>query len=96
LAAEPIDLNIVLERAEMTEGRFDLVVATNILVYYGAFEQTLALQNIAAMLKPGGFLLTNDELRESPSVPMRRVGNTTLFYDEASSLGDSVLWYRKQ
>jgi len=96
LAAEPIDLNIVLERAEMTEGRFDLVVATNILVYYDAFEQTLALQNIAAMLKPGGFLLTNDELRESPSVPMRRVGNTTLFYDEASSLGDSVLWYRKQ
>ncbi len=97
LACEPLDLDIVLERADLPDAeRFDLVVATNILVYYDAFEQTLALQNIAAMLKPGGFLLSNDELRESSAVPMRRVGKTALLYDEGSTLGDSVIWYRKQ
>jgi hypothetical protein len=94
LACEPMDLDIVLERA--TARQFDLIVATNILVYYDAFEQTLALQNIAAMLKPGGFLLSNDELQESPAVPMRPAGSTKLFYDEGSSVGDSVIWYQKQ
>jgi SAM-dependent methyltransferase len=94
LACVPMDLDIVLERAELD--RFDLAVATNILVYYDAFEQTLALQNVAAMLKPGGFLLSNDELRESPAVPMRRVGNSASLWDEGGAVGDSVFWYQKQ
>ena len=41
-------------RAQDAE-RFDLIVATNVLVYYDAFEQALALANIASMLRPGGF-----------------------------------------
>jgi hypothetical protein len=56
-ALQPRDVNIVLERTD--DEPFDLVVATNILVYYDAFEQSLALTNIAKMLRPGGFLLTN-------------------------------------
>ncbi len=40
LACKPIDLNIILERLNLAEAdRFDLVVATNIFVYYDAFEQ---------------------------------------------------------
>jgi len=101
LACEPMDLNIVLERPDLDRqepavAQFDLIVATNILVYYDTFEQTLALQNIAALLKPGGFLLSNDELRESPAVPLKRLGNTKLFYDAGETVGDSVIWYQKR
>jgi hypothetical protein len=47
------DVNIVLERLAplADEDRFDLIVATNILVYYSVFEQSLALANVASMLR---------------------------------------------
>jgi hypothetical protein len=62
LRAEP--LNIVTERLDGE--RFDLVIATNILPYFGQTELMLALANISAMLSPGGIFLHN-ELR--PSLP---------------------------
>ncbi len=62
------DLNVVLERLALPAGqRFDLIVATNVLVYYGTFEQALALTNIAAMLEPGGVLLSNNLLLRVPA-----------------------------
>jgi len=90
LACEPVDLNIVVERLNLpaTE-RFDLIVGTNIFVYYGAMEQTLGLENAGAMLKPGGLLLTNDQLPESPTGVMRQAGMTVTPVD---ALG----WYQKQ
>ena len=56
-----LDLNIILERVPITSGEpgFDLIVATNLLVYYEPFEQALALANIAAMLRPDGVFLSN-------------------------------------
>src|SRR5262249_6829562 len=58
-----LDVNIVLQRIALeAKERYDLVIATNILVYYDTFEQSLAMANIAAMLKPSGFLLTNNLL----------------------------------
>ena len=95
LASEPVDLNIVLERINLpaTE-RFDLIIATNVFVYYGPLEQSLALQNVSTLLKPGGILLSNDELQEIPGVPMRRLGATDVFYTD--KLGTSVTWYRRQ
>src|SRR5499433_1752383 len=41
----PVDLNIVHQRMA-TPQDFDLIIATNILVYYDVFEQSLALANI--------------------------------------------------
>ncbi len=77
LACQPSDVNIVLERLTLDPAnRYDLVVATNIFVYYDAFQQTLALENIGAMLKPGGLLLTNDRLPEFPGGSMRLAGLT--------------------
>ncbi len=65
VTAEPV--NVVLERQLLVPGRrFDLIVATNVLVYYDAFEQALALANIAAMLEPGGVLLTNNLVEQRP------------------------------
>jgi hypothetical protein len=90
LACEPMDLNIVLERVNLPEkDRFDVVVGTNIFVYYGAFEQSLALENIGAMLKPGGLLLTNDRLPEVAGGSMRLAGTTV-------GAVDAVGWYQRR
>ena len=61
-----LDLDIVYQRLDLPPGeRFDVVVATNVLIYYDIFEQALATANIAAMLAPEGVLLTNEWLGDN-------------------------------
>jgi len=92
LHCEPVDLNIVLERINLGEvDRFDLIVGTNIFIYYDAFERSLALENAGAMLKHGGLLLTNDRLPEIPGGSMREAGLT-----QVRSTRDAVGWYQKR
>jgi hypothetical protein len=92
LALQPMDLNIVLERLQLAEAdKFDLMVGTNIFIYYDAFERSLALENAGAMLKRGGLLLTNDRLPEVSGGSMRQAGLTEVQYNR-----DAVGWYRKQ
>ncbi|PYR54410.1 MAG: hypothetical protein DMF91_26885, partial [Acidobacteria bacterium] len=75
--------------------RFDLIVATNILVYYDAFEQALALANVSKMLRPGGFFLTNYAV--FPSAPMESTASlvTTVEFDRQHN-GDTVFWYQRR
>jgi SAM-dependent methyltransferase len=92
----PMDLNIVVERLnaqEMTD-RFDLVVATNVLVYYDAFEQALALTNVSAMLRPGGIFLTNYVVH--PRSPMESSASvvTSVFWDRQRN-GDTLFSYTR-
>jgi hypothetical protein len=98
LTIVPEDLNIVLQRRERLadDERFDLVVATNIFVYYDAFEQSLALANVASMLRPGGILLSNNALVELPATPMRRAGATSVTYSDRPDDSDHIVWYRRQ
>jgi SAM-dependent methyltransferase len=98
LACEAVDLNIVLERLDLaTSARFDLIVGTNIFVYYEAFEQTLALENAGAMLKPGGLLLTNDRLPETRAGSMRLAGTTVVPFDTPGvSARQAMGWYVRQ
>ncbi len=92
LNCQAVDLNIVLERINLAEAdRFDLMVATNIFIYYDAFERSLALENAGAMLKRGGLLLTNDRLPEVPGGSMRQAGLTDVQYNH-----DAVGWYQKR
>jgi hypothetical protein len=59
----PVDMNVVYQTLPLApEQQFDLVIGTNIFVYYGGLEQALARANLATMIKPGGFLLTNEVL----------------------------------
>jgi CheR methyltransferase, SAM binding domain len=59
----PVEMNIIFQRMQVSPDQaFDLIIGTNIFVYYGEFEQSPARANVAAMLKPGGYLLTNDKL----------------------------------
>jgi SAM-dependent methyltransferase len=98
LACEPVDLNIVLQRLNLAPAeRFDLIVGTNIFLYYDAFEQTLALENAGAMLKPGGLLLTNDRLPEVPGGSMRQAGMTDVRYgNKDATAHDAVGWYQRR
>jgi len=59
----PVDMNIVFQTVALPpDKQFDLVIGTNIFVYYGSLEQSLAKANIGTMVRPGGFLLTNEAL----------------------------------
>ena len=63
LRITPVDMNVVYQTLPLPpDQQFDLVIGTNIFVYYGGLEQSLARANLATMIKPGGFLLTNEAL----------------------------------
>src|SRR5216683_1542107 len=58
-----VDLNIVAQTTDFAEGEgFDLVVATNILVYYDHLQQALAMSSIARMMNTGGIFVSNTPL----------------------------------
>jgi chemotaxis methyl-accepting protein methylase len=98
LSIEPHDLNVVVQRLTITGDndrfdRFDLIVDTNVLVYYSVFEQSLALANIAAMLRPGGVLLSNSGRVELPTTPRHARGHSTAIYSDRPDDRDEIVWY---
>jgi hypothetical protein len=70
----PFDVDVVYERLPLSADRlYDLIIGTNIFLYYGAFEQSLARVNLSAMLRPGGFLISNDRLADKVSSGLKDV-----------------------
>jgi hypothetical protein len=95
-AVRPVDLNVVYQRLDLPAAqRFDLVVATNILVYYDTFEQCLALANVARMTAVGGLFLSNNALLELPSSALRSVGYRTVVFSDRPDDGEHVVFYRR-
>jgi hypothetical protein len=90
----PFDLDIVVEHLNPAAGErpFDLIVATNVLLYYGAFEQALALRNISAILNPGGYLLTNTPVSPLPPFDAEARQFTSVEFDDQHN-GDNLLAY---
>ena len=67
--------------------------AINIFVYYGAFEQTLAELNLAAMLRDGGVVLTNDTLpTNGEAAALCEIGFSTTIYSDGKNDGDRIVW----
>ena len=91
-----LDLNIVTERIDGET--FDLVIATNVFIYYDVLEQALAMSNVEAMLKPGAFLLANFSAPTLASVTIRPVETMTTLYTRARAANEEILdfmvWYR--
>jgi len=97
LSCKPVDLNVVFEQFDRSATRpFDLIIATNVFLYYDTFEQALALRNISTLLKPGGFFLTNDWLPHVHQIPMRSTGYTPVRYGQSGDWGDNVFWWQRQ
>jgi hypothetical protein len=93
-------LNIVLERLDKTT-RFDLAIATNVLVYYDTFEQALAVGNMVSMLRDRGLLLTNRPVPVPSSCGLSPVLIIAVDFGRfetqagAHDRGDAVYVYRK-
>ncbi len=94
----PLDMNIVYERVPALDAdeKFDLIIGTNIFIYYGAFEQSLARANLAAMLKPGGFVLSNDMLADKVLSKLEEAHRTTIEVRAQPQITEHVYCYRKQ
>jgi hypothetical protein len=91
-------LNLITERLDR---RFDLIVLTNVLLYFSDVELTLAFANLAAMLEPGGFLLHNetrpevDSLSGALGLPIIHAGMVRLPGTAERSLFDAVVLHRR-
>jgi hypothetical protein len=71
------------------------VVATNVLLYYDVFEQSLAVANLAHLMRPGAVLLTNTRLDDLPAFPLRRVGESVHAFSDRPGDGEYVFVYEK-
>jgi len=93
----PLDMNIVFQRLALApQQAFDLIIGTNIFIYYDPFEQSLARANVAAMLNPGGFLLSNDKFPDVVPSGLTRSMDTTLLVARDPDRSDTLYCYRKE
>ena len=93
-------LNIVTERL-VDEPPFDVAVATNVLTYFDDRQLALALANIAAMLRPGGYLLHNEsraglvDAAARLGLPLRHNRTAILGGPPARPLYDTIWLHQK-
>jgi hypothetical protein len=88
----PVDMNVVFQTLPLPpEQRFDLVIGTNIFLYYGTLDQSLARANLATMIKPGGFLISNNALPGAAPSKLANSLRTVVFITPVS--GDQVFSY---
>jgi len=91
----PVDMNIVFQRLLLAaDERFDLIIGTNIFLYYGGFEQSLARANVAGMLKPGGILLSSNKLDDTVSDGLEQVLVTEIPMTTPPVITDYLYSYR--
>jgi hypothetical protein len=94
---DAFDLDIVAQTLDVEPGAgFDLVVATNILVYYDLFHQALAKAAIAHLMNPGGVLLVNHALPSQPASLLEYLGRRSVSYSPTGAYGDDMVVYRRR
>ncbi|HEV2234064.1 MAG TPA: hypothetical protein VGV68_11735 [Terriglobia bacterium] len=96
---ESLDLDIVTQTLDLPPqagSGFDLVVATNILVYYNRFEQSVAMASIARMMNSGGIFLANNVLPAQHPESLEYLGRHSTSYSETGAFGDDVVVYRRR
>jgi hypothetical protein len=93
----PVDMNIVFQHMQVADPsqKFDLIIGTNIFIYYDAFEQSLARVNLAGMLKPGGFVLTNDMLADKLTLKLEEAHRTNIDVRAEPLIQEHIYCYRR-
>jgi hypothetical protein len=89
-ALDPQPLNIVLQHARQ---EFDLIVATNVFVYYDRLQHVLSMGNLASMLSSGGIFLSNSRLEECPGISLHSIGSVDVTYSQAPGDSDRIEIY---
>lgn len=84
-----LNVNIVTERIDGEA--FDLVIGTNVFIYYDVLDQALALSNVGAMMKPGGILLANVSAPVVTSVKLRPAATISTEYVRGGAGRESVV-----
>ena len=93
---QPLDLDIVTRTADLSEdSRFDIVVATNVLVYYDRFEQAIAMSNISHMMNPGSVFIANHVLPAHHPRALEYLGRRSVSYSNSGAFGDDFVVYRR-
>src|SRR2546423_6407842 len=93
----PVDLNIVVQTMDLAPAeRFDLVIATNVLVYYDRLQQALAMASIAHLMNPGGIFLANNVLPAQHDSSLEYLGRKSVSYANNAAYGDDVVVYRRK
>jgi CheR methyltransferase, SAM binding domain len=90
-------LNIITQRYALAPD-YDLVIVTNVFPYFNETELALALSNIAAMMRPGAFLLHN-EPRPLPAnavgLPLQQARTILLAKGQRGELFDGIAIHQK-
>jgi hypothetical protein len=93
----PFDTNIVVQSPVLLDkDKYDLIIGTNIFVYYSEFEKALIMKNLDKMLRKGGIILSNDALTEVPTTNLRKIGQSETYYSDKRVDADLVIWYQKK
>ena len=94
----PVDMNVVFQRTRAADPgqKFDLIIGTNIFIYYGPFEQSLARANVSAMLNPGGLALSNDKLADQVPSQLEEAFTTVIQARTEPLIIERVYCYRKK
>ena len=93
----PVDMNVVFQTLALPpDKQFDLVIGTNIFVYYGGLEQSLARANLATMIRPGGFLLTNEALPGTAPTKLADSLKTSVPIAKSPAITDYMYGYVRQ
>jgi hypothetical protein len=90
-SVRPLDIDDV---ARTADGKFDMVVATNVLVYCDRFQQALAMASIAHMLNGGGILLANHVLPARHPDALQYLGRRSVNYSLSGASGDDIVAYQ--
>jgi hypothetical protein len=92
----PVDMNIVFQTVTLpADKQFDLVIGTNIFVYYGSLEQSLARANIGVMVKPGGYLISNELLPDTAPSNLTNSLKTTIPIASTPQLTEYMFTYAR-
>jgi hypothetical protein len=92
-----LDMNIVYQHLQPgAQPGFDLIIGTNIFVYFNAFEQSLARVNMSLMLNPGGFVLSNDKLPGTVPAGLADSLTTTQIVARDPDMTELMFCYQKK
>ncbi len=92
----PVDMNIVFQTVPFpADKQFDLIIGTNIFVYYGGLEQSLARANLGTMIRPGGLLLSNEVLPNTAPSKLTDSLKTSIVISNSPQITDYMYTYAR-